>query len=81
MYIGTSHFEGRKCCSNSPTDTGACREIINGNIQIQSGSSIRRFVSHGLELEDGTELGCDVVVFATGYALVFLFFHFEGSMA
>lgn len=49
-------------------DTGACREIINGNIQIQSGSSVRRFVSHGLELEDGTELGCDVVVFATGFS-------------
>ncbi|KAL4071715.1 hypothetical protein J3A83DRAFT_4187853 [Scleroderma citrinum] len=47
-------------------DTGACREIINGNIKIKSGSSTRRFVSHGLELEDGTEQGCGVVIFATG---------------
>ncbi|KAL4076790.1 hypothetical protein V8B97DRAFT_2022069 [Scleroderma yunnanense] len=47
-------------------DTGACREIINGNIKIKSGSSTRRFVSHGLELEDGTEQRCDVVIFATG---------------
>ena len=81
MFIGTiSRFECRKICSNSSTDTGACQEIISGNIQIKSGSSVRRFVSHGLELEDGTELGCDVAIFATGYVLVFLF-HFGGSMA
>ncbi|KAL4071717.1 hypothetical protein J3A83DRAFT_4093359 [Scleroderma citrinum] len=48
-------------------DTGACREIINGNIKIKSGSSIRRFVSHGLELEDGTQQECDAVIFATGF--------------
>ncbi|KIM60484.1 hypothetical protein SCLCIDRAFT_124024 [Scleroderma citrinum Foug A] len=48
-------------------DTGACQEIISGNIQIKSGSSVRRFVSHGLELEDGTELGCDIAIFATGF--------------
>ncbi|KIM60485.1 hypothetical protein SCLCIDRAFT_124053 [Scleroderma citrinum Foug A] len=48
-------------------DTGACREIISGNIKIKSGCSVRRFVSHGLELEDGTELECDVVIFATGF--------------
>ncbi|KAG6337008.1 hypothetical protein ID866_2068 [Astraeus odoratus] len=48
-------------------DTGASQEIIDGNIKIKSGRSVRTFTSHGLELEDGTELECDVVIFATGY--------------
>lgn len=65
--------------SHPQADTGACREIINGNIKLKSGLSLRRFVSHGLELEDGTELACDAVIFATGYAPALI--HFWGSLA
>ena len=79
FYIGISLSEGRKSCSNLPADTGASREIINGNIKVKSGFSIRRFVSYGLELEDGTELECDVVIFATGYAMCY--FHFARGVS
>ncbi|KAI6132858.1 hypothetical protein EV401DRAFT_2221114 [Pisolithus croceorrhizus] len=48
-------------------DTGASGEIIKGNIKIKSGCSIQRFTSVGLEFDDGSEMGCDVVIFATGY--------------
>lgn len=48
-------------------DTGASGEIIKGNIKIKSGCSIRRFTSVGLEFDDGSEMACDVVIFATGF--------------
>lgn len=48
------------------SDTGASREIINGTIKVKSGPSVHRFTEGGIELEDGTLLEGDVVIFATG---------------
>lgn len=48
-------------------DTGASGEIIKGNIRIKSGCSIQRFTSDGLEFDDGSHVGCDAVIFATGF--------------
>lgn len=47
-------------------DTGTSQEIINGNIKVKSGTSVRRFTEGGTELEDGTVLEGDLVIFATG---------------
>ncbi|KAI6041451.1 hypothetical protein EDC04DRAFT_2982999 [Pisolithus marmoratus] len=48
-------------------DTGTSGEIIKGNIRAKSGCSIQRFTSDGLEFDDGSNVGCDVVIFATGF--------------
>lgn len=45
-----------------------CSELLaEGKIAIRSGVGVRRFVPTGVELDDGTVLEADVVVFATGY--------------
>jgi cation diffusion facilitator CzcD-associated flavoprotein CzcO len=48
-------------------DTGASREIINGNIKVKGGPAIQRFTEGGVELEDETVLEGDAVIFATGF--------------
>ncbi|WP_216653599.1 NAD(P)/FAD-dependent oxidoreductase [Nocardioides sp. zg-DK7169] len=45
-----------------------CSELIaEGRIAVRSGTGVGRFTPTGLELEDGSTLDADVVVFATGY--------------
>ena len=45
-----------------------CSELIaEGKIAVRSGIGVRRFTRDGVELEDGSTLAADVVVFATGY--------------
>lgn len=45
-----------------------CSELIaEGRIAVRSGVGVRRFVPSGLELEDGSVLEADLVVFATGF--------------
>ncbi|KAF8558672.1 FAD/NAD(P)-binding domain-containing protein [Imleria badia] len=48
-------------------DTGASQEIINGTIKVRSSPAIRRFAEGGVELEDGSVLEGDAVIFATGF--------------
>lgn len=49
-------------------DFGASQKIIDGQIKLKSDGNIVRFTSTGLLFEDGSTLGADVVIFATGYA-------------
>ncbi len=45
-----------------------CSELIaDGKIRLIQADDIRQFVSSGLELNDGSTLGADLVVLATGY--------------
>jgi len=45
-----------------------CSELIaDGRIRLIQASDIRQFVSGGLELNDGSTLGAELVVLATGY--------------
>ena len=45
-----------------------CSELIaEGKVAVRSGTGVRRFTRNGVELEDGSTLEADVVVFATGY--------------
>ena len=46
-------------------DVGTSQLIIDGKIKFKHGS-IRNFSKDGLELEDGSSLKADVIVFATG---------------
>lgn len=48
-------------------NTGASDKIIDGTIKLKSGCSVGHFTTHGLALDDGTELQADVVIFATGF--------------
>lgn len=48
-------------------DNGAADLIARRKIAVKRGS-IARFTSHGVVLEDGTEMEVDAVVFATGFA-------------
>ncbi|KIM52907.1 hypothetical protein SCLCIDRAFT_140112 [Scleroderma citrinum Foug A] len=48
-------------------DVGASQRIIDGEIKLKSDGPIARFTSTGLLFEDGSTLGADVVLFATGY--------------
>jgi len=48
-------------------DTGASQEIINGTIKVKGTPGLRKFTEEGVELEDGTVLEGDILVFATGF--------------
>ncbi|TFK48084.1 FAD/NAD(P)-binding domain-containing protein [Heliocybe sulcata] len=48
-------------------DMGASQMIIDGKIKLKSGSPISHFTEAGVKFQDGSELSCDVVIFATGY--------------
>ncbi|TFK48083.1 FAD/NAD(P)-binding domain-containing protein [Heliocybe sulcata] len=48
-------------------DVGASQMIIDGRIKLKNDSLIERFTETGIKFEDGSELECDVVVFATGF--------------
>ena len=55
------------------SDVGACQMIIDGKIKVKSGTQIERFTPKGLKFADGSKLEADVVLYATGYILLFLF--------
>jgi len=40
--------------------------IIDGKINLRSGTEIKEFTEGGLTFEDGTQLAADVVLFCTG---------------
>ncbi|EPQ61348.1 flavin-containing monooxygenase, partial [Gloeophyllum trabeum ATCC 11539] len=48
-------------------DVGASQMIIDGKIKLKSDSLMDHFTSSGIKFQDGSELPCDVVIFATGY--------------
>ncbi|KZT00877.1 FAD/NAD(P)-binding domain-containing protein [Laetiporus sulphureus 93-53] len=48
-------------------DVGTCKKIINGEIKIKNDAQIERFTKNGLRFTNGTELECDVVLYATGF--------------
>lgn len=48
-------------------DVGASDLIADGHIAIRSGVEIKNVKANSVELTDGTELGADVIVQATGY--------------
>lgn len=48
-------------------DTGCSALIANGDIRVKS-SSITRINAQSVTFEDGTELGADEIIFATGYS-------------
>lgn len=51
-------------------DTGASQLIADKKIELKCGGEIERFTPTGLKFTDGTVLEADVVVFATGRALL-----------
>jgi cation diffusion facilitator CzcD-associated flavoprotein CzcO len=48
-------------------DVGASQKISDGQIKIRSDSLPVAYTSAGLELEDGSEIPADLIVFATGF--------------
>jgi putative flavoprotein involved in K+ transport len=48
-------------------DVGASELVANGSIKLKSGVNIARVNEHSVTLTDGTELPCDLLVYATGY--------------
>lgn len=48
-------------------DVGACKLIAEGKIKVKQGQEIDEVLPHGLRFADGTELGADEIVLATGY--------------
>ncbi|EPQ61345.1 FAD/NAD P-binding domain-containing protein [Gloeophyllum trabeum ATCC 11539] len=48
-------------------DVGASCMIIDGRIKLKNDSLIERFTKTSIKFEDGSELECDVVIFATGF--------------
>lgn len=48
-------------------DTGASQLITDGTINIIQGQGVKAIQAHGLLLEDGTAIGADEIVLATGY--------------
>jgi hypothetical protein len=53
------------------TDAGTSQLIVDGKIKFKNDSPIERFTPTGIRFENGTELVADVVVFATGYSILF----------
>ncbi|KAJ6502848.1 hypothetical protein C8R47DRAFT_1007901 [Mycena vitilis] len=47
-------------------DVGTSQLIIDGKIKLKNDAQIAEFTERGLRFQDGSELGADVVVFATG---------------
>ena len=48
-------------------DVGASELVANGSIKLKSGVNIEHINPKSVTLTDGTELPCDVLVYATGY--------------
>jgi putative flavoprotein involved in K+ transport len=48
-------------------DVGACEMIADGRIALKSGCGISRLSEHGVEMDDGTFLPADIIVYATGF--------------
>ncbi|KAL6705095.1 hypothetical protein ACN47E_007354 [Coniothyrium glycines] len=49
-------------------DVGVSQMIIDGKIEVKSGSALAEYTAQGLKFADGSEIAADVIVFATGYA-------------
>jgi putative flavoprotein involved in K+ transport len=48
-------------------DVGASELLANGSIALRSGVTVREIREHSVVLDDGTELGADLIVYATGF--------------
>lgn len=48
-------------------DVGCSQLIIDGKIHIHQGQEVARILPRAIQLQDGTELPADEIVFATGY--------------
>ena len=48
-------------------DVGASELIIDGEIKLKSGVTVKEITEHGVTLSDGSELSADLIVYATGY--------------
>jgi putative flavoprotein involved in K+ transport len=48
-------------------DVGASDLVADGKIKLVSGVNVRELKEHSILLEDGRELGADLIVYATGY--------------
>ncbi len=48
-------------------DMGVLEEIANGNVAIQQGSEVERFVGNGLRLKNGSVVEFDAIIAATGF--------------
>lgn len=48
-------------------DVGASPLIASGGIKIKSGHGVAQVLPHGVQLDGGTKLDADEIVFATGY--------------
>jgi hypothetical protein len=49
------------------SDTGTTKLIIDGSIKLKNDALIQEFDKDGLIFDNGTKLGVDVVICATGY--------------
>jgi len=66
-YMGSHIYSLLFCISSSiGLDVGGSQYIIDGKINLKSGTSIKEFTEGGLTFEDGTQLAADVVIFCTG---------------
>ena len=59
--------QARRSASGYYFNVGRSDLIADGKIRLIQASDIRQFVSGGSELNDGSTLGADLVVLATGY--------------
>lgn len=48
-------------------DVGASELVANGSIQLRAGVDVREVRARSVVLSDGSELPCDVLIYATGY--------------
>ncbi|HEX2197331.1 MAG TPA: NAD(P)/FAD-dependent oxidoreductase [Burkholderiales bacterium] len=48
-------------------DTGASQMVIDGRIQVRSGTAVKNLNSRSVVFQDGSEIPADLVVCATGY--------------
>jgi len=49
-------------------DVGASEMVADGKIKLKSGVAVKEITENGVLFDDGTELGADLIVMATGYS-------------
>ena len=52
------------------SDHGASQAIVSGKIKLKNDSLISEFTEKGIKFENGDELTADVIILATGCAII-----------
>lgn len=53
-------------------DAGASEMIADGRIKMKSDSELEKFTEGGMLFKDGSQLGADVIILATGWVPAYL---------